>query len=279
MPSIQDTVHNYEKIEGPKTVLKLAVKTYVEDMKESSPGGFIPSSFLERTIKHIKIFLFAGHDTTATTLAHCFWLLHQHPDKAAKVRKEHDEVIGMDPAAAADLIAEEPTLLNRLTYTGAVLREALRLFPPLGGTIRQTPENFYLVHPETGFRYPTHGFMLHSSAATIGRDPKYWPEADSFIPERWLIRDEDDPYYPQKNTWRPFELGPRNCIGQELVNLEVRLILALTAREFDFKSGYEAGAPQFMGEIAYQVSVPDHPASAHIKDNLPVLVRSRKGSD
>ena len=41
-----------------------------------------------------------------------------------------------------------------------------------------------------------------------------------------------------KDSWRPFEKGPRNCIGQELAVLETKVILALTVREFDFRCQY-----------------------------------------
>ncbi|XXG98644.1 hypothetical protein Hte_004971 [Hypoxylon texense] len=276
VPYILNTSQNYEKIEGPKTIVALALKSYVNETQDYSARGNIPADFIDRIVKHIKIFMFAGHDTTATALAYIYYLLSKYPDKAAKLRAEHDEVLGPDVAAAADLIRADPTLLNKMPYTIAVLRETLRLFPPVGGSIRQSPPGHFLTHPETGVRYPTHGFMLHSSASTLLRDPAYWPDADSFIPERFMSRDESDPLYPIKNTWRPFEMGPRNCIGQELVSVEIRLILALTAREFEIESVYPADAPTWMGHKAYQVSNPEVVATAHIKDGLPARIKSRQ---
>ncbi|KAL7628326.1 hypothetical protein AAE478_002526 [Parahypoxylon ruwenzoriense] len=275
MPYILSTARNYEKIEGPKTIVALALKSYIEETQDYSTRGNIPTGFLERVIKHIKIFMFAGHDTTATALAYVYYLLGKHPDKLAKLRAEHDEVLGLDRAVAADLIRADPTLLNKMPYTIAVLREALRLFPPVGGSIRESPPGHFLTHPETGVRYPTHGFMVHSSVTTLLRDPEYWPDADSFIPERFLARDDNDPLHPVKNTWRPFEMGPRNCIGQELVSVEVRLILALTAREFEVEEAYPAGAAEWMGTKAYQVTKPELVSTAHIKDGLPVRIKAR----
>ncbi|KAI0387352.1 cytochrome P450 [Hypomontagnella monticulosa] len=275
VPYIHNTAQNYEKIEGPKTIVALALKSYVNETKDYAARGNIPPKFMERVVKHIKIFMFAGHDTTATVLAYIYYLLHKHPDKAAKLYEEHDEVLGTDPAAAADLIKADPTLLNKMPYTIAILRETLRLFPPVGGSIRESPPGHFLTHPKTGVRYPTHGFMMHSSGATLMRDPLYWKDADSFIPERFMVRDENDPLYPPKNAWRPFEMGPRNCIGQELVSVEVRLILALTAREFDFEDAYPEDAPSWMGDKAYQVTNPEIAATAHIKDGLPVRIKVR----
>ncbi|KAI1386888.1 cytochrome P450 [Hypoxylon trugodes] len=275
-PYIINTAQNYEKIEGAKTVVALALKSYVNETPDYSDRGNVPPEFIERAINHIKIFMFAGHDTTATVLAHAYYLLSQHPDKATKLRAEHDEVLGPDPSAAADLIRADPTLLNMMPYTLAVLRETLRLFPPAGGSVRQSPPGHFLTHPETGVRYPTHGLMIHSSVVTLLRDPTYWPDADSFIPERFMVRDENDPLYPVRNTYRPFEMGPRNCIGQELVSVEIRLILALTVREFEVEDAYPQGAPLWMGTKAYQITNPEVVATAHIKDGLPVRIKSRK---
>ncbi len=68
------------------------------------------------------------------------------------------------------------------------------------------------------------------------RYKQYWgPDAKEFKPERWLEPTFDVP----PTAYRPFERGPRNCIGQELALLEFRVVLALTARRFDFeKVGY-----------------------------------------
>lgn len=275
LPLIQDTVRNYEKIEGPKTVLSLALKSYVNEVQDYSTRGSIPAGFIESVVKNVKIFLFAGHDTTASTLAYCYYMLSLHPDILAKIRAEHDEVLGPDPAVAADRFLADPTLTNKLPYTHAVIKEILRIWPPVGGTIRQGTKGFFLTNPRTGTRYPTEDFMVHSTVTTLHRDPHYFPEPHRFLPDRWLIRDEANPYHPGKNTWRPFEMGPRNCIGQELAQLEIRLVLALTVREFDFQEMYPADAPELFGYKAYQVALPELVATGHVKGKLPVKVTTR----
>ncbi|KAI5920654.1 cytochrome P450 [Camillea tinctor] len=274
-PLIENTARNYEKIEGPKTILALALKSYVAE-KQDPKDRTIPRAFIDSIIQHIKIFMFAGHDTTATTLATCLYLLAQHPHKLATLRAEHDAVLGPDPTTAASRIAGDPTLLNRLPYTLGALKETLRLFSPVGGTIRQAPPGHALVHPDTGTRYPTHGFMLHSSAVTLARDPAYWHEADTFEPARWLVRDDADPWYPPRHAWRMFEVGPRNCIGQELSTLEMRLILALTAREYEVEDAYPRDAQTWLGVRAYQCFNAKYAVTAHLRDGLPVRVRERR---
>jgi hypothetical protein len=278
IPLIDDTIHNYDRIEGPKTIIALALKSYVKEVQGLSEKEkkSVPAEFLDFVIRNIKIFMFAGHDSTSITLAYCFYNMYRNPEKAAKLRAEHDEILGTDRSKAGELIAADPSLLNKMPYTAGFIRETLRIFPPFGGTIRQTNNDMYLTNPETRQRYPLKGFMVHGSGSTVHLDEKYWPEPLSFVPERWLVKDESDPWHPKKNTWRPFEMGPRNCIGQELVHLELRLILSMTAREFDFESVYPEGSPTLFGHQAYQVEHPDHSASAHGKDGLPMRVTVRE---
>jgi hypothetical protein len=69
------------------------------------------------------------------------------------------------------------------------------------------------------------------------RNKQYWGEdVHHFRPERFLPENIDK---INPDTFRPFERGPRNCIGQELALIELKIILALTVREFDVKGAYE----------------------------------------
>jgi cytochrome P450 len=84
--------------------------------------------------------------------------------------------------------------------------------------------------------YSLEGVHVYSSHLLIHRDPEvYGDTANDFVPERWL-RNGDDAAKQQipSSAWRPFERGPRNCIGQELANLEALVVVALVARRYDF---------------------------------------------
>ncbi|KAK7992677.1 cytochrome P450 monooxygenase aflN [Apiospora saccharicola] len=270
MPYIQDTVQNYEKIEGPKTILALALKSYVTDV-DASASGNIPPAFLNRVVNHIKMFLFAGHDTTATTLAYAYYELSRNPAKLAALRAELDEVLGKDPEQAADRISADPALLNQLPYTLGVVKETLRLWPMVG-TVRNGSDAFTLLDPESGVRYPTAGFVLFGCSKAAHVNPNFWPDAESFLPERFTTRDESDPMHPVKNAFRPWEMGPRNCIGQELASLELRLVLALTVREFDMQPAYSESSPSFQGEKAFQVQLKEM-ITAHPSEGMPMTIR------
>lgn len=66
------------------------------------------------------------------------------------------------------------------------------------------------------------------------------------------MAEEDDALHPVKGAWRPFEFGPRSCIGQELALLEIKIVMVMTVREFEVQAVYE-GEIGVEGERAYQV--------------------------
>lgn len=269
VPYIDEALH--EDAGNPsktKTILRLALKEHLGDKG-------VPAEFLSQTVPQFWMFLFAGHDTTAITLAFSFYMLSRYPDKARLLREEHDRVLGSNPADAADRFIADPTLVNQLPYTTAVFKETLRLWAPVAGGVRMTPPSHFLIHPDTGEHFPTHGWMINNNGAVLHRLDKYWPSPNQFIPERWLVG-PNDPLYPRKGTFRPFEAGQRNCIGQELVSIEVRLVLAMTAREFEVEAAYPKDSPTFLGEKAYSVDVPETVATAHAKDGMPVRIRALK---
>jgi cytochrome P450 len=272
LPHIERGVVECDKFEGPKTINHLAIRSYMSEVQDSSSRCKIDSHFIDVVIAQMKLLIFAGYETTTSTLAFAYHLLCNNPAVLATMRSEHDAVFGPDPTEAAAKIATSPGLLNQLPYTSAVIKETLRLFPPVG-TVRAGQRGFFLTHPDTGTLYPTEGFMLFGCSLAEQRHEEFWPQAAEFVPERWFAR-EGNPLHVRKNAFRPFELGPRNCIGQELAQLELRMILVLTAREFDIESVLPEDGGRVLGELAYQVmragQVTGHPIGG-----MPVRVTMR----
>jgi hypothetical protein len=261
-----------------KSVMGLVLEGY---LKQNGGIENLPAS-LDQTFRsyatyQIRTFLFAGHDTTSSALCHAYYLLNKNPDTLKKLREEHDSVLGSNPEEAGDAITENPQTLNELPYTAAVIKEAMRLFPPASGA-REGVDGVDIIDDE-GNRYPSGGTMVWIVHQEIQKNPKYWPRPDEFLPERWMV-ESDDPLYPTKFAWRPFEYGPRNCIGQGLVMSELKVILALTAREFDIKDAYEEfdalyprkSLKTVHGERAYQFEK----GGAHPADHMPCRVSVRK---
>ena len=139
----------------------------------------------------------------------------------------------------------------------------MRLFPAASTTRRGEP-SFTISDPRNDLHYPADPDMLIWLVShAYHRDPAFWPRANEFLPERWLAK-EGEELYPKQGAWRPFELGPRACIGKELSLLELKIVLCLVARQFEIRAAYkELDAETNMkrkktiqtvdGERAYQV--------------------------
>jgi cytochrome P450 len=161
---------------------------------------------------------FAGHETTAVTLTWALHVLALHPEVERRMVDELDRVLGSRPATMADLQA--------LPYTGWVVNEAIRLYPPIWGFGREAVRA-----TDIGpYRIPA-GTNVFASQWVIHRDPRYYERPDEFLPERWsdgLAR------RLPRAAYMPFGLGPRRCLGSTFALLEAVLVLATICRRFRF---------------------------------------------
>lgn len=251
-----------------KSVVSLALQTYLEDDDSKKTMN---NTFRVFALSQIKMFLFAGHDTTSSTLCYIFYLLSTNPTVLTLVREEHAKTFGTSRVGQIQMLNEEPYLLNQLPYTVAVIKETLRLFP-VGSSVR-AGEPGYNVRDTQGRLFPTDGFMVWAVSQPLHRDPAYWPQPDKFLPDRWLVA-PGDPLFPIKGAWRPFEFGPRNCIGQELAMMELKIVMIMALQEFDIEIAYEeldrnlSRVPKTVdGERAYQLTLHDP------SDGLPCRVK------
>ncbi len=172
--------------------------------------------------------LIAGHDTSTALLAWTFYLLGTHPEAKARVQTEIDAVLGEgEEPPGADTLA-------RLDYLDQVIKEALRLYPPIHVGNRRAAEDLEL----QGYRVPAGTRVMYSIYLTH-RDPAEWPEADAFCPERFaagvrrLGTGEEGTEAGLRYV--PFGGGPRNCIGAAFAQIEARVVLARLYQRFDFE--------------------------------------------
>ncbi len=262
---------------GYQTVVDLALDRYLEEQSVSHGARSMDAEFKKFAISQMKVFILAGHDTTSSTLCYIFHSLSRNPLALQRVRAEHDQAFGSDLTQTSAKITAKPQSLNRLPFTLAVIKETLRLFPVASST-RDGEPGFQLT--QDGHRYPTEGFTVWCTHQAMHREPMYWPQPDSFVPERWLAS-EDDPLHPIKGAWRPFEFGPRNCIGQELALLELKLVMVMTLRDFNITASYDVEdhdqhgeKPRTVnGERAYQVLK----GTTRPADGFPCMVTAAAG--
>lgn len=162
----------------------------------------------------VTLFL-AGHETTSHALTWTWYLLSQHPKIRERLDAELDQVVG-DRAPTLDDVP-------RLVWTDAVLREAMRLYPPAYVVARVANEPV-----ELGGYALSEGDQVVVWIWHIHHDARWFERPEAYEPERFLA-----PTFPAQ-AYLPFGAGTRKCIGAGFAMLELRLILATLARRFHF---------------------------------------------
>jgi cytochrome P450 len=157
-------------------------------------------------------------------------LLSKHPQVVQKLRDEHTAVFSPDFETTVAQLQEKPYKLNELTYTTAVIRETLRLFP-VGFGPKQAAPGATITAAREGRIYPIdRGLCIIPLQHHMHYSPSYFEHPTVFKPERFL-----DGEIMARGTMRAFSRGPRGCAGQELAVDELRIILLVTVRDFDFE--------------------------------------------
>lgn len=159
--------------------------------------------------------LLAGHETTASTLGWAFYLIDRNPEVADRLREEAQRVLGDRLPRFEDLYA--------LEYTGMVVEETMRLYPPVWmlSRIAQGPDSI------AGYRIPA-GADVVVCPYTLHRHPGFWDSPERFDPERFSReRRAQRPRY----AYIPFGAGPRFCVGNHLGMMEAVFVIVMVMRE------------------------------------------------
>ncbi|EDV56541.2 probable cytochrome P450 12d1 distal, mitochondrial [Drosophila erecta] len=177
--------------------------------------------------------LFAGVDATSNLLSAVLLCLAKNPDKQAKLREELLKIM-----PTKDTLLNDETMKD-MPYLRAVIKEALRCYPNGFGTLRTCPTDITL----SGYQVPK-GSEVALGFNVLLHDHAYYPQADKFLPERWLR----DPQTGKKTpisafSYLPFGFGPRMCIGKRLVDLEIETSIAKLIRNFQVEFNYDASRP------------------------------------
>jgi len=166
--------------------------------------------------------LIAGSDTTSNTSCAILYWICKTPGVLQKLQKELDEAIpaGMD-VPTFDLVKD-------LKYMQNVINETLRIHSTSSLGLPR------LVPPGRGIEILGHHFppytVLSVPAYTIHHSKEIWgSDADEFVPDRWEKMTER-----QKNAFIPFSYGPRSCVGRNVAEMELALIVSTTFRRYDF---------------------------------------------
>lgn len=197
--------------------------TLLSMMQDAANDPERPEFTDAQIIDEMKQYLWAGTETTALTLAWCFYLLHLHPEVAERIRREGEETYGDRMPTWEDI--------HGLTYTRSVIQETMRLYPPIWSFIRQA-----VAEDEIGGHKVKPGDKMVMCAYIVHHHPKYWRDPDNFDPDRFS---PENTTKRAKYSYLPFGAGRRSCIGGALSLVENTLALTQLLRRF---------RPEYMGE-------------------------------
>jgi cytochrome P450 len=179
----------------------------------SDPDSGAPMSEA-RLIDNLVTFLAAGHETTAKALTWALYLLARAPEWQERIRAEVRTVTSGQPIAASHI--------DHLIVTRAVLKEAMRLYPPAPIMTRFVAEDAELA----GLKIPA-GSMIYIPIFAVHRHRRLWTDPNRFDPERFTP--EREARYA-RTQFMPFGFGARTCIGMSFAMLEgVALLATLVA--------------------------------------------------
>eukprot|EP01104_Vermistella_antarctica_P010019 TRINITY_DN263_c9_g1_i1.p1 TRINITY_DN263_c9_g1~~TRINITY_DN263_c9_g1_i1.p1 ORF type:complete len:535 (+),score=111.43 TRINITY_DN263_c9_g1_i1:468-2072(+) len=219
---------------GDRTKTKDMIRLMLEARDEDGGGALTDQMIIDQC----KTFLFAGHDTTAHTLAWAFFLISTHPEVERKILQELNEIVGGhndgDDVDVNDLyVCQHPPELfkhediGKMRYLGQVIKETLRMYPPVPAYGRLVAEDTEI----NGYFIPK-GVTFSVLIRGIHYDESIYPDPHRFDPDRFS---EEACAARHKYAWVPFSGRGRACIGLHFAQMELKTILAMLVPRFSFR--------------------------------------------
>ncbi|KAH7126340.1 cytochrome P450 [Dactylonectria estremocensis] len=230
--SLATKLAEHNQLSAAKVSKRLAMETDRPDFvtamtmkRGSSKAGELT---FDELASHSSLLITAGSETTATTLSAAAYYLAKNPRTLAILTEEVRTTFATE--AEIDLLS-----VQKLSYMLAVLDEAMRMYPPAPGSqpriVCEGGDDIVGMYMPAGTRVEVWQWSTY-------HDPANFTLPDEFIPERWL----GDPRFANDKVeaFKPFSVGPRNCIGKNLAYAEMRLILARWVWNFDVQLAAES---------------------------------------
>jgi cytochrome P450 len=226
----------------------------------------------EEVISQIPTFLVAGHETTSTATSFALLALSERPEIQSKLRDELWSV-------SSDMPTMEE--LDALPYLDAVVRETLRVHPPVPNTLRKcmNDDAIPVSAPFTDKNGQVHDFIRIEKGDTIfvpinaiNRSKQIWgDDASEFKPERWDNLPEAVTAIPGLLNMLSFLGGPRACIGYRFSIIEIKALLFTLVRSFEFA----LAVPQndIVKRLSAAVQRPMLKSDPKAGSQLPLLVK------
>ncbi|HAP58020.1 MAG TPA: hypothetical protein DCR93_00375 [Cytophagales bacterium] len=170
---------------------------------------------MEQVIHEAIIFFVAGSDTTASGLSWLPYVLAENPVVHQQLTTEIEHVVGDGFPTLTDY-------LERMPYTQRVLKEVLRINAPVWILTRQLKETTEV----DGYVFPK-GANVFMSPLMMHYDERFWADPEAFDPDRFVQPEADT-----LQSYMPFGVGPRRCIGERFAELEIALTLIYMVQHF-----------------------------------------------
>ncbi len=210
--------------------LDLLIDTIIKDKRKENKGDDLLSSLMtlqdeetgesmndKQLRDEVITFFLAGHETSAIALTWTLYFLGTHPAVLVKLKDELSKEL--TPSAR---VGER---LSKLSYTKAVVQEAMRLVSPIWILGREA-----LKEDKIGDYTIKAGDSIIFSPYFVHRSDEYWDDPESFVPERFL-----DASIENSNYYFPFGGGPRLCIGNNFAIMELMILLAVVVHSGDIE--------------------------------------------
>ncbi|XP_070574353.1 cytochrome P450 2U1-like isoform X1 [Ptychodera flava] len=216
---------------APRDIIDLYL---LEILKERRKPGEGTEVFTEKFLWRGVLDIFqAGSETTSGALCWAFLYMAVHTDVQEKVQKEIEDVIGSTrPATYSDKTS--------MPYTAATIKEILRLANVTPYAVPRCTSA-----DTTLYQYVIpKGTMIMASVWSVHHDKKYWQDVETFLPERFL---DETGNIVHKDAYIPFSLGPRNCLGKQLVNVMMFLIFVNALQKYSLSLPENEPSPDLKG--------------------------------
>jgi cytochrome P450 len=189
---------------------------WLREAKHPETGAPLGAELL---LDSLLTFMMVGHETTAKALTWSLYLLSESEDWAERLREEIETVAGNEPIG--------PEHIDRLQLTQQVVKEALRLYPPVPSITRQAATDL-----ELGGQHIAAGTLINIPIFVLHRHRSIWRDPDRFDPNRFA---PDAEAKVGRTQFMPFGAGPRTCVGASFAMIEATAVLATLIRGARFR--------------------------------------------
>lgn len=197
---------------------------------EMSHNGTVLSD--EDIREEVNTFMYAGHDTMATSISWTLYALGRHPEYQEKILEEYNDVLD-----TAEITLEN---IQKLTWLEACIKEQWRLYPVAPLIARQIYKPIEIL----GNKIPPGSTVLINSYL-LHRDDRHFPEPHLYRPERFL---SDSPKLPPY-AFIPFSAGSRNCIGWKFATLVIKVAILSLLKAFRVEALDTEDQLRFISEL------------------------------